>query len=105
MGAGPVAAGEGKGVDVGLQVDLSAWIAVVPPGPADASGHLEDREVGNALTLQGHGRGDAAEAGSDDGDPGGPGCGAGRSRRGVHGAVPYPLCEEAGSRLMPATVV
>jgi hypothetical protein len=70
VGAGPVVALEGVGVEVRGHVDLGARVAVVPPGAAGPVGLLEDGEGVDARLLELDRSGDAGEAGPDDGDLG-----------------------------------
>ena len=66
--ARPVVRHERVGIERDLDIALGAGIAIVPPGAAWSRGFFEDRKRRDAGAFQPHGGGNAAEAGSDDGD-------------------------------------
>ena len=71
VGPGPVVGLERVGVEMRSHVDLGPRVTVVPPGTAGPGGLLEDGEGMNARLLELDRRGNAGEAGPDDGDLGG----------------------------------
>jgi hypothetical protein len=68
-GLAPVGLGrEGERVQVGLDVAAAAGVGVVPPGPADVGGPLQQHQVAVSGPAQRDGGAQAGEPGADDGD-------------------------------------
>ncbi len=82
------------GVERGRHVAGRVGIGVVAPHTTDALGPLEDGDVGDALLLEGAGRAESAEAGSDDDD-------AGAARAAVWAAHGSNLGPDGGPRECP----